>query len=87
MAPFPALAAMDLSFAPSSVKESLEARDEAAAVKCKQMFDCDGDRREYAKQQWSNFVARGGVPERKAAAVATNQPSQSATEDAAAGSD
>ncbi len=41
MAPFPALAAMDLSFAPSSVKESLEARDEAAAVKCKQMFDCE----------------------------------------------
>lgn len=41
LAPFPASAAMDLSFAPSSVKESLEARDEAAEMKCKQMFDCE----------------------------------------------
>ncbi|PRW58090.1 hypothetical protein C2E21_3103 [Chlorella sorokiniana] len=78
---------MDLSFAPSSVKESLEARDEAAEMKCVQMFDCDGDRREYAKQQWADFVARGGVPERKTAAVAANEPGSGAATDAAAGSD
>lgn len=116
---------MDLSYAPQSVKESMDARDEAAAMKCvqvsggrpgnvctqrevqaggggpkspvpalpvqspgtagfccfnliapstpspdaKQMFDCDGDRRDYAKKQWADFVARDGVPQRKAAAV------------------
>lgn len=41
---------------------------------------CDGDRRDYAKKQWADFVARGGVPERKAAAVAAEAP----TGDAAA---
>lgn len=47
----------------------------------------DGDRRNYAKQQWADFVARGGVPERKAAAVAANLPSSEAAINAAAGSD
>jgi hypothetical protein len=28
------------------------------------MFDCDGDRREYAKQQWEDFLSSGGVPKR-----------------------
>ena len=36
------------------------ARDEAADFKCKGgMFDCDSDRREYAKNQTRNFLARG----------------------------
>lgn len=42
---------MVLSFAPPSVKQALEARDEAASYQCVQMFDCDGDRRDYAKKQ------------------------------------
>ena len=36
------------------------ARDEAADFKCKGgMMDCDGDRREFAKKQTANFLARG----------------------------
>jgi hypothetical protein len=40
------------------------------------MFDCDGDRREYAKKQWADFVERGGVPERKAAQAQAEQQAQ-----------
>lgn len=29
------------------------------------MFDCEGDRREYARQQWQDFKEAGGVPKRK----------------------
>ncbi|KAK3280833.1 hypothetical protein CYMTET_11350 [Cymbomonas tetramitiformis] len=45
--------------------EGLRRRDEAAAQKCTGgMFDCDGDRREYAKKQQENFRAKaeGGKP-------------------------
>ncbi|PSC69539.1 Mu-like prophage gp37 [Micractinium conductrix] len=59
---------MTLTFAPASVKAGMEARDEAMEFQCQQMFDCDGDRRDYAKKQWADFVARDGVPARKAAA-------------------
>ncbi|KAL4425100.1 hypothetical protein ABPG77_010414 [Micractinium sp. CCAP 211/92] len=66
----PPVLAMDLSYAPSSVKAALEQRDEAMAYQCTGgMFDCDGDRREFAKQQWADFVAANGVPERKRGAV------------------
>ena len=40
LAPLPVWS-MDLSYAPSSVKEGMEARDEAADYKCKAMFDCE----------------------------------------------
>lgn len=47
----------------------LRRRDEAAAQKCTGgMFDCDGDRREYAKKQQENFRAKaegGGSSECK----------------------
>ncbi|KAL4431072.1 hypothetical protein ABPG75_006328 [Micractinium tetrahymenae] len=65
----PALA-LELSYAPSSVKAALEQRDEAMAYQCTGgMFDCDGDRRDFAKKQWADFVAAQGVPERKRAAM------------------
>lgn len=58
LVPLPA-AAVDLTFAGSTVKASLEARDEAMDFKCKGgMFDCTGDRRDFAKEQYKNFVAR-----------------------------
>ena len=45
-----------------SVSASLAARDAAADFKCKGgMMDCDGDRREFAKNQWRSFLARGGA--------------------------
>jgi hypothetical protein len=39
-------------------------RDEAMQFKCKGgMMDCDGDRREYARKQADNFVAKAtGAP-------------------------
>lgn len=52
-------AALDLSFAAPDVKASLEARDKAMDFQCKGgMFDCTGDRRDFAKDQYKNFVAR-----------------------------
>ena len=48
---------------------SLKARDEAMDFKCKGgMFDCDSDRRAYAKQQWQSFLARDGKKKEGAAA-------------------
>lgn len=46
-------------------------RDEAADFKCKGgMFDCDSDRRDYAKAQWKRFLARVGKPAGEAAKAA-----------------
>ena len=66
------------------VKAKMEERDEAMAYQCVQMFDCDGDRREFARKQWADFLERGG-PARKqqpaavaAAAAAVPQASQAA---------
>jgi hypothetical protein len=44
--------------------EGLRRRDEAMQFKCKGgMMDCDGDRREYARKQADNFVAKAtGAP-------------------------
>lgn len=43
-------------------------RDEAADFKCKGgMMDCDGDRRQFAKNQWKQFLARDGKKASKAA--------------------
>ncbi len=36
----------------------------------------DGDRREFAKQQWADFVAANGVPERKRGAVTAAAPAE-----------
>lgn len=43
----------------ASVSEYLRRRDEAADFKCKGgMMDCDGNRREYAKEQYNNFLQK-----------------------------
>lgn len=43
----------------ASQVDYLRRRDEAASFKCKGgMFDCDGDRREYARQQTERLYAR-----------------------------
>ena len=36
----------------------------------------DGDRREFAKQQWADFVAANGLPERKRGAVTAAPPAE-----------
>ena len=49
-----------LSTREKQTKNPTSARDEAADFKCKGgMMDCDGDRREFAKNQTKNFLARG----------------------------
>lgn len=56
-----------ISIAPvnEAAKQSMDQRDEAAAYKCQGgMFDCDGDRRDFAKRQWQEFIESGGVPKR-----------------------
>jgi len=43
----------------ASVTEYLRRRDEAADFKCKGgMMDCDGNRRDYAKEQYNNFLRK-----------------------------
>ncbi|GBF97115.1 hypothetical protein Rsub_10126 [Raphidocelis subcapitata] len=57
--------AISITRADRSVKEYMERRDEAARNKCAGgMFDCDGDRREFAQKQWKDFLDSGGVPKR-----------------------
>ena len=42
-----------------SVKQYMDSRDDAMRMKCEGgMMDCDGDRREYAKQATENFIRR-----------------------------
>ena len=49
----------EITIASPSVLSSLNARDEAMGFKCKGgMFDCDGDRRQFAKKQYENFKKR-----------------------------
>jgi hypothetical protein len=50
--------------APPLQVEGMRRRDEAMQFKCKGgMMDCDGDRREYARKQGDNFVAKAtGAP-------------------------
>ncbi len=51
--------AVDFVFASPSAVEGLQRRDEAMSFKCKGgMMDCDGDRRDYARNQWKNFTAK-----------------------------
>ena len=40
------------------VHQKLKDRDEAMRFACKSMFDCDGDRREYAHNQYAKFEER-----------------------------
>jgi len=48
-----------LTFASPQVRDKLRERDENMEFQCKGgMFDCDGDRRVYAKEQYKNFVSR-----------------------------
>ena len=54
-----------LVIADPSVKQYMDMRDDAMRMKCEGgMMDCDGDRREYAKKQAENFVARNSGEER-----------------------
>lgn len=40
-----------------SVKVYMDSRDDAMKMKCQNMMDCDGDRREYAKARgWGVFT-------------------------------
>jgi len=51
--------AIDLVRVDPAVTEYMQKRDEAASFKCKGgMFDCDSDRREYARAQSEKLVAR-----------------------------
>ena len=50
--------AIDFVIVDKSVTEYMRSRDEAASWKCQSMFDCDGDRREYAATQTENLKTR-----------------------------
>ena len=50
--------AMEFRLLDQSQVEYLRRRDEAASFKCKSMFDCDGDRREFARAQSERLYAR-----------------------------
>lgn len=72
---------IQISLAPSGFKEAMEARDEAMDFKCKAgMMDCDGDRREYAKQQWADFTRRGGAKRKGTSNVALEADAPEATQ-------
>ena len=63
--------AIDMQIVDSSTSEYMRRRDEAAAFKCKGgMFDCDSDRREYARAQTERLQAR----------IATRDPEMGAEE-------
>ncbi|KAG7668605.1 hypothetical protein Ndes2526B_g03774 [Nannochloris sp. 'desiccata'] len=66
LTPLDASAALTITRAAPEVKTSLAARDKAMEFQCKGgMFDCDSDRRDFAKNQYKEFVKRNGgiVPE------------------------
>ena len=55
----PVARAIDLVIVDPSVKQYMDSRDDAMRMKCEGgMMDCDGDRREYAKQATENFIRR-----------------------------
>ncbi|KAI8463803.1 MAG: hypothetical protein J3K34DRAFT_462252 [Monoraphidium minutum] len=57
--------AITITKADPSVQAYMASRDEAMRNRCPGgMFDCDGDRRDYAKKQWQEFLDGGGVPKR-----------------------
>ena len=57
--PPPSQASLDITYADKSVKQKLQDRDDAMEFKCKGgMFDCDGDRRDYAHKQYQEFVEK-----------------------------
>lgn len=60
----PTALAIDLVMVDPSVKQYMDSRDDAMKMKCQNMFDCDGDRREYARAQSENFVRRNSGEER-----------------------
>eukprot|EP00882_Tetradesmus_deserticola_P031646 GHRQ01035800.1.p5 GENE.GHRQ01035800.1~~GHRQ01035800.1.p5 ORF type:complete len:125 (+),score=58.56 GHRQ01035800.1:1162-1536(+) len=56
-----------ISIAPinSSAKSYMDMRDDAMEYQCKGgMFDCDGDRRDFAHKQWMDWLESGGTPKR-----------------------
>lgn len=72
--------AVDFQVVSKDVQQKLKDRDEAMKFACQSMFDCDGDRREFAHQQYIAFEKRmaskgqaqqpgGGVKEATAAAA------------------
>ena len=55
----PVARAIDLVIVDPSVKQYMDSRDDAMRMKREGgMMDCDGDRREYAKQATENFIRR-----------------------------
>lgn len=46
-------------------KDYMDMRDDAMEYQCKGgMFDCDGDRRDFAHKQYKEWLDAGGVPKR-----------------------
>jgi len=71
-----------ISLAPPGMKAYMDDRDEAMRNKCPGgMFDCDGDRREYARNQWASFQKRMEARESGANAGSEN-PRESSVADA-----
>ena len=63
--------AIDMQIVDSTTSEYMRRRDEAASFKCSGgMFDCDSDRREYARAQTERLRAR----------IATRDPEMDAEE-------
>ena len=57
--------AITITPAAPTFKAYMDARDEAMTNKCPGgMFDCDGDRRDYAKAQFQDWLDAGGKPKR-----------------------
>ena len=55
----PPARAVDFVMASPAAVDGLRRRDEAMQFKCKGgMMDCDGDRREFARKQTENFIAK-----------------------------
>eukprot|EP00878_Enallax_costatus_P003501 GHUV01003715.1.p1 GENE.GHUV01003715.1~~GHUV01003715.1.p1 ORF type:complete len:152 (+),score=48.72 GHUV01003715.1:129-584(+) len=49
----------------NAAKSYMDMRDDAMDFQCKGgMFDCDGDRREFAHKQYMDWLESGGVPKR-----------------------
>uniref|UniRef100_A0A383VGB7 Uncharacterized protein n=1 Tax=Tetradesmus obliquus TaxID=3088 RepID=A0A383VGB7_TETOB len=62
-----AQAPSSISIAPinSSAKSYMDMRDDAMEYQCTGgMFDCDGDRRDFAHKQWMDWLESGGTPKR-----------------------
>ncbi|GMH40140.1 hypothetical protein BSKO_08044 [Bryopsis sp. KO-2023] len=54
---------IEVTKVPAAAAEGIKRRDEAMEWRCKGgMFDCDGDRRDYAKKQYKDFLDKSKGP-------------------------